>query len=113
MPESELLKPLISRENIECWTCFIADCTKVLYLHFSKNGKRDAYDLAKFPNAEKYLKKHKLQLEAREYLIQSGRKWYEMCVPQNPEFWKFPKLVFPDICVEAKFSYDESGAIVN
>ena len=113
LPEKELLKPLISRENIERWTCYTANCMKVLYPHFSKNSKREVYDITKFPNTEKYLKKHKSQLESREYLIQSGRKWYEMWVPQNPELWKFPKLVFPDICVEAKFSYDESGAIVN
>jgi len=113
LPENELLKPLISRENIERWICSTADCMKVLYPHFSLNGKREVYDLSKYPSAEKYLYKHKTQLEARDYVIQSGRKWYEMWVPQNPELWKFPKLVFPDISVEAKFSYDESGAIVN
>jgi tRNA1(Val) A37 N6-methylase TrmN6 len=113
VPENELLKPLISRENIERWTCTIENCIKVLYPHFSKDGKREVYDLQKFSNAEKYLNKHKTQLENRDYVIQTGRKWYEMWVPQNPELWKYPKLVFPDISVEAKFSYDESGSIVN
>jgi tRNA1(Val) A37 N6-methylase TrmN6 len=113
IPENELLKPLISRENIERWTCTTENCMKVLYPHFSQNGKREVYDLQKLSNAEKYLNKHKTQLESRDYVIQAGRKWYEMWVPQNPELWKYPKLVFPDISVEAKFSYDESGAIVN
>jgi tRNA1(Val) A37 N6-methylase TrmN6 len=113
VPENELLKPLISRENIERWICTTENCMKVLYPHFSKDGKREIYDLQEFSNAEKYLNKHKTQLENRDYVIQAGRKWYEMWVPQNPESWKYPKLVFPDISVEAKFSYDESGAIVN
>jgi tRNA1(Val) A37 N6-methylase TrmN6 len=113
VPEDEMLKPLISRENIERWTCSTVDCIKVLYPHYSINGKREVFDLAQYPNVEKYLHKHKIQLEARDYVIQSGRKWYEMWVPQNPELWKYPKLVFPDISVEAKFSYDQSGAIVN
>jgi len=113
LPENELLKPLISRENIGRWICSTTDCMKVLYPHFSLNGKREVFDLSKYPSTEKYLYKHKTQLEARDYVIQSGRKWYEMWVPQNPELWKFPKLIFPDISVEAKFSYDESGAIVN
>jgi tRNA1(Val) A37 N6-methylase TrmN6 len=113
VPENELLKPLISRENIERWTCTTENCMKVLYPHFSKDGKRKVYDLQEFSNTEKYLNKHKAQLENRDYVIQAGRKWYEMWVPQNPESWKYPKLVFPDISVEAKFSYDESGAIVN
>jgi hypothetical protein len=71
------------------------------------------FDLAKYPQAAQYLNQHRNQLESRDYLIQAGRKWYEMWVPQNPELWKYPKLVFPDISVEARFSYDESGAIVN
>jgi len=113
LPENDLLKPLISRENIERWTCSTGGCTKVLYPHYSINGKRAVYNLAKYPNAEQYLNRHRQQLEAREYVIQAGRKWYEMWVPQNPDLWKFPKLVFPDISVEAQFSYDESGSIVN
>lgn len=113
IPENELLKPLISRENIERWSCTTENCVKVLYPHFSKNGKREVYDLQEFSNAEKYLNKHKTQLESRDYVIQAGRKWYEMWVPQNPELWKNPKLVFPDISIGALFSYDESGAIVN
>jgi len=84
-----------------------------LYPHYSQNGNRSVFDLSKYPNAEQYLNKHKQQLEAREYLIQAGRKWYEMWVPQNPALWQFPKLVFPDISVEAQFSYDGSGSIVN
>ena len=111
--EKELFKPLISRENIERWTCSVGERSKVLYPHYSANGKRAVYDLSQFPKAEQYLNKHKTQLESRDYVIQAGRKWYEMWVPQNPDLWEFPKLVFPDISVEAFFSYDESGAIVN
>jgi 16S rRNA G966 N2-methylase RsmD len=112
-PENDLLKPLISRENIERWTCSTDDCAKVLYPHYSENGKRAVYDLLQYPKTEQYLNKHRKQLESRNYVIQAGRKWYEMWVPQNPELWKNPKLVFPDISIEALFSYDESGAIVN
>jgi len=113
LPEYEMFKPLISRENIQRWSCKTTDCHKVLYPHYSQNGNRSVFDLSKYPNAEQYLNKHKQQLEAREYLIQAGRKWYEMWVPQNPALWQFPKLVFPDISVEAQFSYDGSGSIVN
>ena len=113
LSEKELFKPLISRENIEQWTCSAGERSKVLYPHYFANGKRAVYDLSQFPQAEQYLNKHKVQLESRNYVIQAGRKWYEMWVPQNPELWNFPKLVFPDISVEALFSYDESSAIVN
>ncbi|MDR1896656.1 MAG: N-6 DNA methylase [Prevotellaceae bacterium] len=113
LPEDTLLKPLISRENIQRWSCETANCLKVLYPHYSQNGKRAVYEISEYPKAEQYLNIHKKQLEAREYVIQAGRNWYEMWVPQNPAYWKFPKLVFPDISIEAQFSYDESGSIVN
>jgi hypothetical protein len=36
-----------------------------------------------------------------------------MWVPQNPAFWVLPKLVFPDISIDARFYYDENGSVVN
>ncbi len=111
--EQELFKPMISRENIQRWSCDSSALMKVLYPHYDKNGGRYVYDIDKYPRTKEYLFKYKEQLEGRSYLISAGRKWYEMWVPQNPALWKFPKIVFPDISVEAQFAYDESGAIVN
>ncbi len=113
IPEDELLKPLISQENIQKWTCTLSQYAKVLYPHYSKNGKKDVVNLDDYPQAKEYLMKHRTQLESRKYLIEAGRKWYEMWVSQNPALWALPKIVFPDISIEARFSYDESGAIVN
>ena len=111
--EQELFKPMISRENIQRWCCDSSALMKVLYPHYDKNGGRYVYDIDKYPITKEYLLKHKEQLEGRTYLMSAGRKWYEMWVPQNPALWKLPKIVFPDISVEAQFAYDESGAIVN
>lgn len=111
--EQELFKPMISRENIQRWTCDSSDLMKVFYPHYEKNGGRYVYDIDRYPITKEYLLKHEEQLKGRSYLISAGRKWYEMWVPQNPALWKFPKIVFPDISVEAQFAYDESGAIVN
>lgn len=111
--EHELFKPMISRENIQRWNCNSSTLTKVLYPHYDNNGERCVYNIDEFPKTKEYLLKHKQQLEGRSYLISAGRRWYEMWVPQNPALWKYPKIVFPDISVEAQFAYDESGAIVN
>lgn len=111
--EQELFKPMISRENIQRWCCDSSKLMKVLYPHYDKNGIRYVYDINLYPITKKYLLKYKKQLEGRSYLISAGRKWYEMWVPQNPALWEKPKLVFPDISIEAQFAYDESGAIVN
>ncbi len=113
IPEEKLLRPLISQENIQKWTCTLSKLSKVLYPHYAKNGKREVYNLDDYPNTKQYLNKYREQLESRNYLIQAGRKWYEMWVPQNPALWDLPKIVFPDISLEARFSYDDSGAVVN
>lgn len=113
LSEQDLFRPMISRENIKRWNCSSSNLTKILYPHYDNNGKRAVYDINKYPKVREYLFQHKEQLENRSYLIASGRKWYEMWVPQEPKLWNYPKIVFPDISTEALFSYDESGAIVN
>lgn len=113
LPEKELLRPMISQENIETWHVDKATLKPVLYPHYSENGKRRVFDISEFPKATEYLEKYRGQLEARSYLMKAGRKWYEYWVPQNPFLWDMPKVVFPDISVKPRFCYDESGAIVN
>jgi adenine-specific DNA-methyltransferase len=112
-PEDALFKKLISQENIQRW-CFSAENDlKILYPHYSEKGKRLVIDLNDYPNAKAYFETYKEQLSGRKYLMDAGRNWYEMWVPQNPAFWVLPKLVFPDISVDARFYYDENGSVVN
>ncbi len=113
IPEKTLFKKLISQENIQRWCFSSENDLKILYPHYSENGKRSVIDLNDYPNAKKYFESNKEQLEKRKYLVDAGRKYYEMWVPQNPELWAFPKLVFPDISVDARFFYDENGSVVN
>jgi len=113
IPEDKLFKKLISQENIQRW-CFTSENDlKILYPHYSSDGKRLVIDLEDYPNARSYFEYHKEQLTGRKYLIEAGRKWFEMWVPQNPEFWALPKLVFPDISVDARFYYDKNDSVVN
>ncbi len=112
-PENELFKKLISQENIQRWCFKSENDLKILYPHYSENGKRSVIDLNNYPNAKSYFETHKALLSGRKYLMDAGRNWYEMWVPQNPAFWVLPKLVFPDISLEARFYYDENGSVVN
>ena len=113
IPESSLFKKLISQENIQRWRFSSENDLRIIYPHYSENGKRLVIDLEDYPKAKKYFEANKEQLESRRYLMEAGRKYYEMWVPQNPQLWAFPKLVFPDISVEARFFYDENGSVVN
>lgn len=111
-PEADLLRPLITHHIANRWAA--RPTTKqVLYPHAVEGGKRVAINLASFPHARTYFEAHRVILESRKYVIESGRRWYEIWVPQAPEDWSSPKVVFPDISEEPRFLLDESGAVVN
>lgn len=112
-PEDELLKELISQENIEPWNATVNFALKVLYPHISINGEKQTVDIEKYPKAKKYFSQHEEKLKRRKYLIDAGRQWFELWVPHRPDLWKYPKLVFPDISLKPRFYFDNGGKIVN
>jgi len=85
----------------------------ILYPHEIAGGRRCAVDLSIFPRSLAYLEEHRNTLEGRKYVIEAGRKWYEIWVPQNPDVWKMPKLVFRDIADKPIFWIDFDGSVVN
>jgi len=112
-PEEELLKELISQENIEPWNATDNFNLKVLYPHISVDGEKQTVDIEKYPKAKKYFLQHEEKLKSRKYLIEAGRQWFELWVPHRPDQWKNPKLVFPDISLSPRFYFDIGGRIVN
>ncbi len=85
----------------------------VLYPHETVNGRKVAVDLEGYPKSKQYLERHRSTLEKREYVIQSGRNWFEVWVPQQPDLWRKPKLVWRDITEQPTFWIDLDGTIVN
>lgn len=112
-PEEELLKDLISQENIEQWSLSDKVKLRVLYTHYSEEGKKKTIDIDQYARAKKYLLSHEDQLRGRKYVTNAGRQWFEIWVPQNPELWAMPKLVFPDISAIPRFHFDLEGKLVN
>lgn len=115
-PEADLLHPLLTHHVAEQWrlsTPISQVRKRVLYPHEVRSGRRLPIDLGQYPNAQRYLQSHRATLAARDYLVDSGRKWYEIWVPQDPRRWQTPKLVWPDISVRPCFYVDYEGAIVN
>ena len=110
----ELLRPLTTHHRARRFRAGSADKTRhILYPHESVNGQRRAVDLAAYPRARAYLEQHRSVLEGRSYVIQGGRQWYEIWVPQDPSSWDAPKLVFRDISEQPTFWLDLEGSIVN
>jgi adenine-specific DNA-methyltransferase len=86
---------------------------RILYPHTFEDGKRKAVDLDLYPISKSYLEKHRRQLEDRTYVMSAGRKWFELWVPQSPEMWVLPKVVFRDIAEKPTFWMDLDGTVVN
>ena len=76
-------------------------------------GVKRAINLAKYPKTKKYLESHRQELSKRTYVMESGRNWFEIWVPQNPDAWQYPKIVFRDIVEHPVFWADLNGHIVN
>jgi adenine-specific DNA-methyltransferase len=109
----ELLRPLTTHHIAKRFRAGTGKNYSILYPHSSSEGKRGAIDLEEHPKSRAYLEQHRSTLEARTYLMDGGRRWYELWVPQDPAAWKAPKLVFRDISERPTFWLDLDGTIVN
>lgn len=113
----ELLRPLITRKCAQRFRALVPENPKhrkeILYPHKATENGRTAVNLSLYPKSASYLEQHREKLESRKYLIEAGRNWYELWVPQDPAAWPFPKLVFPDISEKPMFWMDTSGGVVN
>ena len=112
--QPELLRPLTTRRVARRYRAAPDTSPRhILYPHESVNGKRRVVELSDYPKASAYLNRHRAALEARTYVIEAGRRWYEVWVPQDPAAWAEPKLVFPDISERPVFWMDLDGTVVN
>jgi adenine-specific DNA-methyltransferase len=112
-PEGDVLRPLITHNCAARWRAGAPPDKVILYPHVSVDGKRKPVDLVDCPRARAYLESHGPRLKSRDYVIEAGRKWYEIWVPHNPDDWSKPKIVYPDISERPTFFLDRSGALVN
>jgi hypothetical protein len=109
----ELVKPLMTHHAARRFRARMEELRWIVYPHEEVDGRRRAVDLAKFPRTKAYLEVHKAVLEKRSYVLDAGRQWYEIWVPQDPNAWAKPKLVFRDIADRPTFWLDVDGAVVN
>ena len=110
----ELLKPLTTHHIAHRFKPLTLDRPiRILYPHEITQGRRRAVCLTRYPGSQAYLEAHRPALEGRRYVIDAGREWYEIWVPQDPNAWEQPKLVFRDIAEEPTFWIDLDGSVVN
>lgn len=113
--ETTLVYPVLESHNIDRWTYSWAPQSDlfVLYPHVEQNGKVVPVELEAYPHVKKYLEANRPRLESRAYLIESGRRWYEIWVHQSPSDFNRRKIVTPDISTGNRFAFDDKGFYVN
>lgn len=113
--EKNALKELTTHHIARRWYPNIKKRTKqILYTHMlNDKNQTQVIDFDAFPNAKKYLHSNKERLSSRKYVLEAGRKWFEIWVPQNPNAWPKEKVVFRDIAEAPTFWFDKDGSIIN
>ena len=110
----ELLRPLTTHHVARRFKSLSLERpSQILYPHEVVQCRRRAVQLSTYPCSQSYLETHRHALERRRYVIDAGREWYEIWVPQDPNAWSQPKLVFRDISEEPTFWVDLDGTVVN
>lgn len=110
----ELLRPLTTHHVARRFRALESKTIRrILYPHEAGISNRRVVDLDCYPRARAYLEQHRATLEGRKYVIEAGREWFEIWVPQDPAAWEAPKLVFRDISDEPMFWIDHAGTVVN
>lgn len=113
--EPDLVFPLLESHNIHRWVySWDSECDLfVLYPHVEQSGKVIPINLDSYPQAKKYLEINRRQLEARTYLAESGRRWFEIWVHQSPGDFRQRKIITPDISSYNRFAIDDRAFFVN
>lgn len=113
--ETTLVYPVLESHNINRWTYSWAPQRDlfVLYPHIEQNGKVIPIELEAYPYVKEYLETNRPRLESRKYLLESGRRWYEIWVHQSPSDFNRRKIVTPDISTCNRFALDDKRFYVN
>jgi adenine-specific DNA-methyltransferase len=114
-PEERHLFPLLSRDDAGRWRSGKPrkGRKRILYTHEVVDGRRRVIRFDATSPTWAYLLEHRSRLESRRYVLEAGREWYEIWVPQDPAAWRLPKIVFPDISPDARFFLDPKGGLVD
>lgn len=112
--EEDIIYPCLRGTNIKRWKTEWSGNkenkdTYLIYPHKKECKKIIPIDLDKYPHIKKFLDTHKKELSKRYYLIDAGRKWYEIWVHQDPsDFNEKLKIVVSDISSYNTFALDKN-----
>jgi len=99
---AEIIEPFVSGEEIRRYGVDSKD----KYIILAKIG----VDLSKYPTILERFQKYKQQLENR---TDQGDKWYELRTCSYYDIFREPKIMFSEVQVSPKFTFDKKGYYAN
>lgn len=94
----ELIKPLCRGTDIRKWQVINEDLN-IIYTHSET-------EIEKYPAVKNYLFQFKERLEKRAV----KQPWWQLQQAQNRDgIWDNPKILYPDICKESRFTLDQKS----
>jgi len=94
----ELIKPLCRGTDIRKWQVINEDLN-IIYTHSET-------EIEKYPAVKNYLFRFKDRLEKRAV----KQPWWQLQQAQNRDgIWDNPKILYPDICKESRFTLDQKS----
>ena len=110
--EKELLKPLITGEDIERY--FVKESRKLLLFPYRVSGERaelipENELKEEYPDIWKYLKENEQRLRNRENGKMNNNRWYGYVYPKNLTKHERKKFGVPRLCNKLKAFFDEEG----
>ena len=105
--EPELLLPWVSSSEVRGGT--VQWRGRYVISVFGETG--ELVDLAEYPKLKRHLMRYRRELESRYIVRHGGRPWYRTIERLNPDRWRRPKLLVPDIVKNPTVALDHSGFI--
>jgi len=103
--EKELFRPILRGKDIKKWHYDF----KERYIIFLENKNLNDY-----PNTKKYLELYKSELAKRTDIIgKRNRRWYDLRECAYYDKFNNPKIIYPDISINCKFTFDENKILLN
>ncbi len=98
----EIIKPLAVGDDVRKW--YLKDKGKWLIV------TRIGVDITRYPSVLKHLQKYQPQLEKR---CDKGNYWWELRACAYYDLFDQPKIIYPIIAKESRFTFDRSGSFIN
>jgi type II restriction/modification system DNA methylase subunit YeeA len=109
--EKEILQPVLKGRDVKEYLPPTTDL-KVIYPYSDNKVVTKQHLQSEFPNTWEYLKSNEEKLRSRQYVLDSGKEWYELWCERKEEIYQNPKILIPEISDGNNFTAD-TGEVNN